>query len=108
MTILKAVWPNYAPGEKPYLFKRATVTLSGLMPAEAAQLNMLHQNPNSEQLRRLQAAVDEANGPLNLDSRLLILGGNTRLRREILSKCPTTKWNDPVQAELSPGTVGWV
>lgn len=106
MTILKAIWPNYALGEKQYLFKRATVTLSGLMPAEAAQLNMLHQNPNSEQLRRLQTAVDEVNGPLNLDSRLLVLGAeltgqnNTRLRREMLSKCPTTKWSDRIDIAI--------
>ena len=54
------------------------------------------------QLRRLQAAVDEVNGPLNLDSRLVVLGAeltgqnNTRLRREMLSKCPSTKWSDRI------------
>ncbi|WP_315969154.1 LexA family protein [Alistipes timonensis] len=54
------------------------------------------------QLRRLQAAVDEVNGPLNLDSRLVVLGAeltgqnNTRLHREMLSKCPSTKWSDRI------------
>lgn len=74
MTLLKAIWPTYSLGERPFLFKRATVTLSDLIPAEAMQLNMFHQEPNIEQLRRLQAAVDEVNGPLNLDSRLVVLG----------------------------------
>ena len=102
MTLLKAIWPTYTPGERPFLFKRATVTLSDLIPAEAVQLNMFHQEPNIEQLRRLQAAVDAVNGPLNLDSRLVVLGAeltgqnNTRLRREMLSKCPTTKWSDRI------------
>lgn len=103
MTILKAIWPKYVSGEKPYLFKRATVVLSDLIPAEALQLNMFHAEPNKEQLRRLQAAVDEVNGPLNLDSRLVVLGAeltgrnNTRLRREMLSKCPSTKWSDRIE-----------
>ena len=106
LTILKAIWPTYVPGEKPYIFKRATVTLSDLIPAEALQLNMFHQKPNIKQLRRLQAAVDEVNGPLNLDSRLLVLGAeltgqnNTRLRREMLSKCPTTKWSDRIDIAI--------
>lgn len=106
MTILKAIWPTYVPGETPYLFKRATVTLSDLIPAEALQLNMFHAAPNKELLRRLQIAVDEVNGPLNLDSRLVVLGAeltgrnNTRLRREMLSKCPTTKWSDRIDISL--------
>ena len=106
MTLLKAIWPTYSLGERPFLFKRATVTLSDLIPAEAMQLNMFHQEPNIEQLRRLQAAVDEANGPLNLDSRLVVLGAeltgqnNTRLRREMLSKCPTTKWSDRIDIAI--------
>ena len=106
LTILRAIWPHYAPGERPYVFKRATVTLSDLIPAEAVQLNMFHQRPDMEQLRRLQAAVDEVNGPLNLDSRLIVLGAeltgrnNTRLRREMLSKCPTTKWSDRIDITL--------
>lgn len=88
------------------MFKRGTVTLSDLIPAEAVQLNMFHQRPDMEQLRRLQAAVDEVNGPLNLDSRLVVVGAeltgrnNTRLRREMLSKCPTTKWNDRIDIDL--------
>ena len=106
MTLLKAIWPTYSLGERPFLFKRATVTLSDLIPAEAMQLNMFHQEPNIEQLRRLQAAVDEVNGPLNLDSRLVVLGAeltgqnNTRLRREMLSKCPTTKWSDRIDIAI--------
>lgn len=103
INILKAIWPKYAPGEKSFLFKRATVTLSDLMPAEGVQLNLLPQIPNKEQLRLLQKAVDDVNGPLNLDSRLLIhaaelTGRNhTRLRRDMLSKCPTTKWSDRIE-----------
>lgn len=106
MTLLKAIWPTYTPSERPFLFKRATVTLSDLIPAEAVQLNMFHQEPNIEQLRRLQAAVDAVNGPLNLDSRLVVLGAeltgqnNTRLRREMLSKCPTTKWSDRIDIAI--------
>lgn len=107
INILKAIWPRYVPGEKPYIFKRATVTLTDLMPAEAVQLNLLYQQPNIEQLRRLQKAVDEINGPLNLDSRLLIhaaelTGRNrTKLRREMLSKCPTTKWRYRIIIDLA-------
>ena len=103
LTILKAIWPQYVPGEKPFVFKRATVTLSDIMPAEAVQLNIFYQQTNIEQLRRLQATVDEVNGPLNLDSRLVVLGAeltgknNTRLRRDMLSKCPTTKWKDRIE-----------
>ena len=103
MTILKAIWPQYLPGEKPFIFKRATVTLSEIMPAEAVQLNIFYRKANIGQLRRLQAAVDEVNGPLNLDSRLVVLGAeltgknNTRLRRDMLSKCPTTKWEDRIE-----------
>lgn len=106
MTLLKAIWPTYASGEKPFLFKRATVTLSDLIPTEMVQLNMFHQKPDIEQLRRLQAAVDEVNGPLNLDSRLVVLGAeltgqnNTWLRREMLSKCPTTKWSDRIDIAI--------
>ena len=106
MTLLRAIWPAYAPGERPFLFKRATVTLSDLIPAEALQLNMFHHRPDIGQLRRLQAAVDEVNGPLNLDSRLVVLGAeltgqnNTRLRREMLSKCPTTNWSDRIDIAL--------
>ena len=54
----------------------------------------------------MQAAVDEVNGPLNLDSRLVVLGAeltgqnNTRLRREMLSKCPTTKWSDRIDIAI--------
>lgn len=102
MSILKSIWPVYTPGEKPFIFKRATVTLTDLIPAESLQLNLFHHKPNTEQLRRLQAAVDEINGPLNLDSRLVVLGAeltknnNTRLRRGMLSKCPTTKWKDRI------------
>lgn len=106
MTLLRAIWPAYAPGERPFLFKRATVTLSDLIPAEALQLNMFHHRPDIGQLRHLQAAVDEVNGPLNLDSRLVVLGAeltgqnNTRLRREMLSKCPTTKWSDRIDIAI--------
>lgn len=106
LTILKAIWPKYDPGEQPFIFKRATVTLSDLIPAEALQLNLFEQNPNNVQLRRLQTVVDEVNGPLNLDSRLLVLGAeltgrnNTRLRREMLSKCPTTKWSDRIDIQV--------
>ena len=76
MTILKAIWPQYLPGEKPFIFKRATVTLSEIMPAEAVQLNIFYRKANIGQLRRLQATVDEVNGPLNLDSRLVVLGAD--------------------------------
>lgn len=65
-----------------------------------------HQNPHIEQLRRLQSAVDDVNGPLNLDSSPLVLGAeltgqnNTKLRREMLSKCPSTKWNDRIDIAI--------
>lgn len=57
-------------------------------------------------MQHLQAAVDEVNGPLNLDSRLVVLGAeltgqnNIRLRREMLSKCPTTKWSDRIDIAI--------
>ena len=84
----------------------APKNISATTIAEALQLNMFHHRPDIGQLRRLQAAVDEVNGPLNLDSRLVVLGAeltgqnNTRLRREMLSKCPTTKWSDRIDIAI--------
>ena len=67
---------------------------------------MFHDGPDVGQLRHLQGAVDEVNRPLNLDIRLVVLGAelagqnNTRLRREMLSKCPTTKWSDRIDIAI--------
>lgn len=90
MTLLRAIWPAYARRTSVSVQTRYTVTLSDLISAEALQLNMFIIDPTSGSCGVCRLRWTRSLGPLNLDSRLVVLGAeltgqnNTRLRREML------------------------
>lgn len=106
VSALQKIWPRYRPGDQKYSFKKAVVTLTGLIPAESVSLNMFYDPlPDRPKRERLQRAQDAINGERKLDGRLLLYGvemakgDNTKLKRDMKSPCPTTKWNDRIEID---------
>lgn len=103
-TILKEIYPKYKTGQKKYEFIKAGVVLTGLTPVGARQLSIFDSVDEEYQskISRLQNVVDEINGGLNIQNRLVKLApeciktDNTKLRRDKLSGNPLAQWKDRI------------
>lgn len=105
---LKAIYPTYKPGQQKYEFIKAGVTLGGLVPVEAKQLN-LYDSMDIElrtKIDKLQKVVDQINGGLNIETRLMRFASeytktdNIRLRREKLSDNPLMNWEHRIMIKV--------
>jgi len=100
--VLQAIYPQYKPGQKKYEFIKAGVTLTGLVPVGARQLDLYDSIDIERQskINNLQKVIDEINGGLNIENRLVRLASeytrtnDIKLRREKLSANPLAKWED--------------
>lgn len=102
--ILREIYPKYKIGQEKYEFIKAGVVLTGLSPVGARQLSLFSSVDNEfmSKVSKLQEVVDDINGGLNIQNRLVKLApecvktNNTKLRRDKLSGNPLAQWKDRI------------
>lgn len=89
---LNAIW------QSGYNYKKAIITLTGLMPVESIQTSLLNPTPNREREFTLMQTLDKLNklaGTLQLGSaRIIAGGGKWRGKRANISGRATTRWDE--------------
>ncbi len=99
-TMMKALWPEYKPGEQPFRYKKAGIVLNGVIPDTSRQMYMNDDPEKLEKLELLQKAIDKINGDNNMDNPIVMVGGQFTLKdkgtftRAMKTDNPQTKWED--------------
>ena len=90
-TLLKSIY------KKGFIYKKSGVIIGDIIPQNQIQLNMFDVDQNKAKRDSLNSAVDFINKAIGRDTVYISSQGIARewqLKREKLSPCYTTKWND--------------